>query len=107
MSKSLQDQVLTLPQKEWVVLMIIYKMALNRGSPGLDLHLKCFGDGLDAHSVNNSRYLLLCQQGLSLLDLFTLYAFLCAHSGIIQILHDKPVQNCITVCVPKVRRLSF
>lgn len=103
----MQDQVLILPQKEWVVLMIIYKVALNRASPGLDLHLKCFGDGLAAHSANNSRHFLLRQQGLSLLGLFTLYAFLCAHSGIIQILCDKPVQKCITVCVTEVRRLSF
>lgn len=41
-SKGLQDQVLTLPQKQWVSLMIIYKRALNRACPTLDLHLKVF-----------------------------------------------------------------
>lgn len=42
MSKGLQDQVLTLVQKQWVAWIIIYKIAFNRACPGLDLHLKVF-----------------------------------------------------------------
>lgn len=66
--------------------MIIYKTALNRACPRLDLHLKCFAAGLTAHSADNRRYFLLCQQGFSLFDLLTFYEFLCAQCDIIQIL---------------------